>query len=287
MSPLTKAFVILVTVLSILLVALVIPFVARTDDLQGQIGELESQVQAATAATRVAQQDAAELRQAQGQADQQLQDRLTQLLAENSDLRKQVNSTQSDYAKAQDRIDSLAASQQIVNESLNRTAELLQSRTSLLEEAQGSNVDLNRQMAELITANSNFAAEVDGLTRTNRILQEQLADANQALQQMAEGGQQGGDGPGPGASNNAVSVRGSVTAVEDIGGIKLVQLNIGRNDNISENTRVALYRGDGDQTLVGLAEIRTVEENVSVGQVVNQQREPRAGDAAHDRLLSR
>ena len=279
MSPLTKAFVILVTVLSILLVALVIPFVARTDDLQGQIGELESQVQAATAATRVAQQDAAELRQAQGQADQQLQDRLTQLLAENSDLRKQVNSTQSDYAKAQDRIDSLAASQQIVNESLNRTAELLQSRTSLLEEAQGSNVDLNRQMAELITANSNFAAEVDGLTRTNRILQEQLADANQALQQMAEGGQQGGDGPGP-ASNNAVSVRGSVTAVEDIGGIKLVQLNIGRNDNISENTRVALYRGDGDQTLVGLAEIRTVEENVSVGQVVNQQREPRAGDAA-------
>ena len=79
---------------------------------------------------------------------------------------------------------------------------------------------------------------------------------------------------------SAVSVRGSVTAVEDTGGIKLVQLNIGRNDNISENTRVAIYRGDGDQNLVGLAEIRMVEENVSVGQMVNQQREPQAGDTA-------
>ena len=276
MSPLTKAFVILVTVLSILLVALVIPFVAETDDLQGQIGELESRVQAAESAKEIAQQDAAELRQNKDQADQQLQERLTRLLAENTDLRGQVNTGQGEYAKANDRIDSLLASQQIANESLNSTGQLLQSRTTLLEEAQANNVDFRREIAELITANSEFAAQVDGLTRTNRTLQEQLADANQALQSLAEGNQVGPQTPDP----DQVAVQGSVTLVEDSAGIKLVQLNIGRNDNITENTRVALYRNDQDRTLVGLAEINLVEENVSVGRLVNQQLEPRVGDFA-------
>ena len=284
LSPLTKAFVILVTILSILLVALVIPYVANTDDLQGQIGELEAEVQSANAAAKVAAQDAADLRQNQAADDKQLQQRLTELLAENTDLRNQVNATQGDYAKSQDRIDSLTASQQIVNESLNRTAELLQSRTSLLEESQGSNVQLNRQIAELVTANSDFAAQVDGLTQTNRILQEQLAEANRQLTTLAEGRQQsggdGGPGGGQGAAGGSVNVQGSVTAVEEVGGIKLVQLNIGRNDNITENTRVALYRGSGNNTLVGLAEIRSVDDNVSVGQMLNEQRAPQAGDSA-------
>ncbi len=283
MSPLTKAFVILVTILSILLVALVIPYVANTDDLRGQIGELEAEVQSAKASAKVSAQETADLRQNQAADDQQLQQRLTDLLAENTDLRNQVNAIQGDYAKAQDHIASLTASQQIVNESLNRTAELLQSRTSLLEESQGSNVQLNRQIAELVTANSDFAAQVDGLTQTNRILQEQLAEANRQLTMLAEGRQQGGgeDGLGGGGSSEApVNVQGSVTAVEEVGGIKLVQLNIGRNDNITENTRVALYRGSGNNTLVGLAEIRSVDDNVSVGQMLNEQRAPQAGDSA-------
>ena len=49
MSPLTKAFVVLVTLLSVLLVALVVPYVAKTEDLSDKIETLSSQAATADA----------------------------------------------------------------------------------------------------------------------------------------------------------------------------------------------------------------------------------------------
>ncbi|HEX7008378.1 MAG TPA: hypothetical protein VF184_00255, partial [Phycisphaeraceae bacterium] len=69
MSTLTKAFVVLVTVLSILLVAVVVPFVARTQDLQSQLQATNS---ALNAAEQKARQYQAEITAAQDRVSEQV-----------------------------------------------------------------------------------------------------------------------------------------------------------------------------------------------------------------------
>lgn len=274
MSPLTKAFVVLVTILSILLVALVVPFVANTDALNDQVAELKNEVRSAEASARLKETEAATARAAQISDVETLQTRITSLLGDNAELKQAAAAKVADLKKAENQVESLTASQAILSESLNRTAELLSSRTTLLEQFQTKNVSLNQQNAELVQTNNLLAAQVSGLNEASRTLTEQLVEANERIENLMLVGP-GGDPPPPGPT---AKVLASVTNIQDVNGIKIVQFNVGANDQIKMNDIFVIYR-NGDE-LVGTAAVKSVDQNASVAQLQTITQPVRVGDSA-------
>ena len=57
MSPLTKALVVLVTLLSVVMVAVAIPFVAKTDNYKNQVDTLKGELAAARQKASMVEQD--------------------------------------------------------------------------------------------------------------------------------------------------------------------------------------------------------------------------------------
>ncbi len=271
MSPLTKAFVVLVTVLSILLVALVVPFVAQTDDLNTQITDLKSQVESANNAAKIKATDLAELQAKQAQSDAAYNNQIIELSARNDEMTSKLALESGKVAEVQNQVDSLTATIAVMTESLDRTAELLQSRTRLLEETQANNVRVNQEAAELIRANNDMAFKVEGLTRTNRIQQERLTELTERLRNNNTQNVNSGD--------TIATVRGEVVSSRKTdAGLTLVQLNIGSNDELKKDDRIVLFRESGE--LVGVGVIMTIDENQSVAKLERESMPVRQGDVA-------
>lgn len=274
MSPLTKALVLLVTVLSIVLVALVVPFVANTDDLEGKITALETQKSGAEASARAANAKLVSLEAMLSESDADRQRTIAQLQGERTTLASRVDELEGKLKGAVSNADKLGASLALLGESQKQLTELLDGRTTALGEAQSANVDLKREIAQLAQRNDELDNQVNSLTRTTRAQKEQITDL---VGQVSDGGAAiertgGGVGPAP-----APEVRGAVTGAQQLDNeITLIQLNVGANDGVSPGTQFVVYTGNNDY--VGRATVQTVDETVSVAKVDSAQRRVRAGD---------
>lgn len=273
MSPLTKALVLLVTVLSIVLVALVVPFVANTNDLEGQIGGLEIQLSSAQARAQAATSEREQIAAQKSESQSELQRRVEGLLGDNTKLTASKAAFEGQLKEAQSNVDKLGASLALMTNTQEQLTALLDQSTGSLETSQGSNVNLKKEIAQLAQRNNDLDAQVTGLTRTVRSLTEKVVD----LQGQLAGG---GYAATASASNTAVyngpEIRGAVTGTQQIDDIVLISLNVGANDQITAGTQFTVYRGD-DQ-YVGRATVMSVDETASVARVDSTQQAIRRGD---------
>lgn len=273
MSPLTKALVLLVTVLSIVLVALVVPFVANTDDLEGQISALETKVASANAAAQKAKADLASLEANLSEGQSELQRRVEGLLGDNTQLTSANAALEGQLKEAQAGVDKLGASLALMTSTQEQLTALLDQSTSSLEISQGSNVELKKENAQLAQRNNDLDAQVTGLTRTVRSQNEKIVD----LQEQLNGGAfRGPDDGSRGAGLNIPEVRGAVTGTQQIDDIILISVNVGANDQITQGTQFTVYRGE-DQ-YVGRATVMSVDETASVARVDATRQPIRRGD---------
>jgi len=274
LSPLTKALVLLVTILSIVLVALVVPFVANTDNLQGEITSLETRVKIAKASAAKASNENQRLIAAQGSGQDQMQDRITALVGENVKLTQAVSKFEADAKEAGSKVDSLGASIVLMGSTQDNLATLLSNQTEALKLSQGSNVNLKKENAQLAQRNNDLDAQVTGLTRTNRSLTEKISDLSNQL----ANGPAGGSGGATVSAGLSGEVRGAVTGIETVdGNITLIQLNVGSNDQVSRNTKFILHRND---QYVGTATVKSVQETISIAKVESTTGSIRVGDGA-------
>ncbi len=277
MSPLTKAFVVLVTLLSILLVALVVPFVANTDDLRGRITELEGSLAASEAVARSKTAQVAQLQEGSSADVALLNKQISDQLGENARLIQTVTTLEAQVKEANSKVDKLGASSVLAQNSINQITALLDNRTAALTDAQATNVALRTENAQLIQRNNELDSQVTGLNRSVRLLREQLADVQG---QLAGGGSAAAAhaSASPATTAPSAEVLGQVTGVQPVDeGVTFIQLNIGANDQVAANTKLIIYR-DGSQ-LVGTATIKSVDETVSVARVDSAQSNVRVGDA--------
>lgn len=286
MSPLTKAFVVLVTLLSILLVTLVVPFVAGVDGVRAQ---LETE-RAKNAAVQLTQQNlfarltAAEAAQSATQASlnetiSDLESRVAELSGERNDLRSSLAAAQTGQQQSQATLAALTQNDQT-------KTQLLDTYATKLEEVQQELVEQSRRNAELIDRTNELTNERTQLTRSVERLREratELAEQNAAAGAalaaagitVPEASASGGIAvaPVPGGER----IFGAVTSVENAtGGRVLVQVNVGASDGVRNGQRFVAFRGQ-DQ-LVGTLEVRSVDETVAVASVVSQERPLQASD---------
>ncbi len=271
MSPLTKAFVVLVTVLSVLLVALVIPFVAKTGTLTDEISALESQLLVANSAADNARAESTRLLAVQSAGNAELEAAVNTLRGENLRLSQQLATATAGQQQATNELAKASATKTIMAQSGDRLTELVQNRTEALSAAQGELVTVKTQNAQLVQQNNELDAQVNTLTASLRLMKERLAGAVGGSSSSYTGGGSGR------VADSGKAVRGNVSDVESTNGITLIQINVGANDGMHPGSKVLIYRGS--DIYVATAVVDTVDGNVSVARVNQANDSIRAGDS--------
>lgn len=285
MSPLTKAFVVLVTVLSVLLVALIVPFVARTQDANTRIRELEAQVQTANQTAALRQGEVTTVMDQLASLQSQFANERNAMNSQLVTAQSQRDQAQADLAKERaERVD-LRTSLARLTAAAEQDAALLSTLRNELNTGReevvtvrGQNIQLADRAVELESSLAASERAVRSLREQMMAMQQQLAvydnvlAANPELRPHFEGGQQTGGTGTP----TTTPVQGQVTTVQGDARNQFVQVDLGSNDGIQQGNRLMVARG---RDFVATVVIEQVNPDASAGRVILSQQPVQQGDS--------
>ena len=274
MSLLTKTLVVLVTFLSILLVALVVPYVAQTENLrdglnQAERAEREAQIAAELARTEanlVANRTADEL--AALRADKtELQDQLSTIEKEKVNLAKENRDLASQNSQ-------LTAAVTTQSTTVDVSTQLLKSTQADLQEATSDRSELKTQTIQLADTVNEKQSQIESLERQVRRIRETTNALMQRNEQLAARLEQvpaeffAAAETGEAMSGEVVPeqpIMGEVSDIADAAGEMLVEVNVGSEDRVQPNMRFLVHRGS---QYLGTLIIDKVDRSNAVGRVV-------------------
>ncbi|MFK7789648.1 MAG: hypothetical protein AB8C95_09190 [Phycisphaeraceae bacterium] len=277
MNALTKAFVVVVTILSVVLVALVVPFAARVPDYAQQYQEMEQDRDAQLAK---AAQTAAEVRAAIAEAGSDVEKLATtnaNLLAELGTATNEIKGLQVQLDQARITASRSAAGLEISARDNEAKSQSLAKQSDLVKEQLEKIASLSNQRGELSTslieARSNIRRLSENYLRIqeqNKALNQQLLESQAALKTAMDklaGFVEDADeivltSVTPPAG---VKIEGSVTKTDQITDeITFVQINVGKRDLVKAGMEFTVSRGDAFIAKIKISSVDTAE---AVGEV--------------------
>ncbi len=287
MSPLTKAFVVLVTVLSVLLVALVVPYVAKTEDFSGQKKALESQLATAQNSARTSQQEISAMQERLNEQSALHSQQITNLTAERARLQTERDDAKAQAMQEQRKLQQFEAELSRLSAAAVQDADLLTVTTADLKETRQSLVDAQTKLVQLGDRNNELESQRDSLTRQVRRIGEKMVSLEQGNVELravlarvpAQFRQQisTGEGAAP-AQEAATPIAGTITDVQSAAGTQLVQVNIGSRDGVEANMKFLVHR---DDQYVGTFVVDRVEAAQSAGRMTLTKGDVRSGDQVY------
>ena len=275
MNALTKAFVVVVTILSVVLVALVVPFAARVPDYASQYEQMKQDRDTQLA---LAQETATKVRNEIAKVGTDYaaaQESISLLTTELGQANNQIKALQTQLSQAQVTVARNSAAMEInsrnsENQSqvIDKQNELNKQQLAMIAELRGQRADLSQN---LIEARSNIRRLSDNYLRIqeeNKALSQQLLESQAKLKTALETLAGYVEDPGevlPGTIDPPTVIRGSVTKIDQITeGLTFVQVNVGKRDLVKEGMEFTVYRGD---EFVGKIQIASVDTAEAVGQL--------------------
>ncbi|MEM6552935.1 MAG: hypothetical protein AAF750_12530 [Planctomycetota bacterium] len=282
MNILTKAFVVLVTVLSILLVALVVPFVHQQTTTEAELADLQSQLSVARAEANANAKELAEKLDVEDAQLLQLQtsqtDRDNEVIRVTGELNRisdEKNTLEQDLAKAE-------ANNQVLTRVFDAQAGRIKTLSDNLLTAQKTQIEQNTQIAELTATNAKKEQDLAVLRlQVQKLQEDQTATlaAKQAVEaKLASALALVGDNASASALPPvAPDIRGQVTRVQSpLDNLTLVEINVGKRDGVAADMVFRVHRGDN---FLGELTILTVERGLAVGQLSLVQGDVKPGDS--------
>lgn len=284
MSALTKTFVLLHVVMSMLLAAGLIVFVNRVDDFQttsksdkasltlAQQRAIEGEAEVVTA--RSTAQLATDAAQKQVQ---QMQSEIAKRDQDMANLRTQLAEAQATLASAQ-------AGQTSSNEAVKVAQQNQGALQGQLAQLRTTQDKLMQQFTEANLSINDTSARLAQTERQRRDLQEQVADLTQRLGDSgadnARRSDAGGGGAGPPGNrlNSAVNVNGVVREKRIIAGVPYATISIGSADAVSRGMRLRVLGGRNGQEFLGYVDVTNVEPDEAIGRLTG----PRIGEVTVD-----
>lgn len=282
MSPLTKTFVVLVTLLSVVFVALVIPMVAKTDDYKSQVATLKTQLAAAQAKAAMTEQDIQNV-YAKTRGD------IASLTAEKGNLQSQIDSLTAKLKDSEGSVADLRADLELAKADASRLTAASQQQAQLLEDV---TKDSNSARQSLLSEKTKSIQLEDALTKANG----EVANITRQLKRMREAmvaleeenrkyAQTLASMPQATTSQAGVNqivfapggkkIQGQVQAVERVSDVTLALVNIGTSDGVKENMKFNIHRNGN---FVGNLIVETVDTTDSSGRITLSQDQIRVGD---------
>jgi len=284
LSFLTKVFVVLVTFMAVMLVALIVPFVANTQnfkELRDEARDLMIQARAS-----------AELRQSELNAMQlKSSEQIISLKSEADNLMTQVNLLTQRLAESEAQLYAQRAHEAKFEADWGRLtaanqqhAQIVQALQTELSKRREQMVDQQTKMIQQADRNNELESQVEALSRQLERMQEDFArleqEHDQAQSQLAQlpldlrpKSQAQQTQPYPFVPQ--LPIKGFVTSVDQIENEMFVQVNVGSNDGVAENMKFLVHRGH--QFLATLI-ITAVDLQSSAGRLQLQQGLVSVGD---------
>jgi hypothetical protein len=261
LSVLTKLFVVLLVVCSLMLSAAVVVFVNRVDNYEQSAKQNASSLkaardQASSMQSRVSEMDVAMRTAASEYAQRQgeLQRDITQAHTQNQDLQGRLAQAQKDLQVAQGTINGTAA--------LARAAqEENKGLLTLSNDLRTKNDDLLRANGELNTALTVKDNQNRALAKTLEFTQERVAELTNQVKNAPKTGSSSEANPTPPAP-----IAGRVNSVDIIGGKKYATISVGSADNVQKGMKFNVINTKTGEFL-GFLTVDRVEPNEAIGPV--------------------
>lgn len=275
LNALTKAFVVVVTILAVILVALVVPFAARVPDYARQYKDLKLELDAQVAKAGVEVQ---KYRAEQAAFGTKLDDKdkeVIKLRSENASLMSDLKAEQAKVAAADAATAKAVAALEVAtrtseanNAQLAANADVIQKSIATLGELNAQIADLSQTIITVRAENSRLSQNYLRIQEENKALVtklEELALKYDEIIKVAQGMGIDLEAKLAGTVPSGIEIRGSVTKIDQVSdGLTFVQVNVGTRDQVKEGMEFTVYRGD---QFVGTIKIATVDTAEAVGRL--------------------
>jgi hypothetical protein len=269
LNTLTKLFVVLLVITSILTAAAAVVFVSRVQPLQSVLDAKQSMVDALRAQESAAN---AALQRAVEQRNQEASER-EKARKEDADmirtLQNQVESDQTTIAQLQAE---KVGRDTTVNTLTSSVSEATATMNKLLEQVtnlRASNDTLVKRIEDYSRSNSELNATAEALNSKTNDIEEQLATSKENEQKLASALKGHGynpddviNGPNNGYGPSAPAISGVVREKSIINGKPWVTINVGSADGVAKGMK--FYVLNGGQFL-GIITVDTVDSNDAIG----------------------
>lgn len=280
MHILTKVFVLIAAILSVVMAALAVSYGANANTIKTQYASAMSAQQAAEGELAIANDAQLRLRT-------QMEKDIARLQQEKADLEETIRqneatisslSIESRQAKAaRDSIEGKIAQLGVTTQT---QAELIREYKAEVSRLRDGELDWRNQKLDLEAALSDSQSQLGVYVQANRSLEEQLADAQRELIAMEGGAIDNTAFNAPPQLIAGPSIRGTVQEVraEPTTGDTIIRISLGSNDRVTDNSKLYLNR-DGT-TYLGDVVIFQTDLNHAVGRIRNLQpgQQVRVGD---------
>jgi len=274
---LTKIFVVLVTFLSVLLVALVVPFVAKTEDFRQRHEDQEILTRAAKADARTIQSELDLLDEGRSQEEALHAAKVRKLNGEITASENDLSQAVADVNQLKAQLDQREVNMGRLTAAAAQASLLLKSQSEEVEEYRTRFAAAAKRAVELDDRINDLNSQLDSLSRQVRQLREEtdertaeLAKLQKLWDQVPQATQLAIAGEavtGEGDTQAFVpreAIHGRITKVEQFGDDKYVELDIGSVDGVAVNMKFWVHRG---AQFVGTVVIVRVDDNASAGRL--------------------
>ena len=264
MSVLTRLFVIAVTVLSVALVAVIVPFVAQTENYRSQVQAADTARVRAEVTTRLRDAEMTRLQERESERILKLNSQNQGLTTEVARLSQELNTSRALLQTSKAENANNGANLAHLSASHEQFALIVESMRKELNERRGQALNQQKKIIELADESDRLKAELDSLTRQVRQYQETtvaLEDRNAGLEKML--GRldpairqqiEGQDATGTASIRPFMPdylINGQITNISRLDDDTFVELNIGSNDGVEKNMKFRIHRqGDFIANLV-------------------------------------
>ena len=268
MSALTKTFVLLHVVMSMLLAAGLIVFVNRVDNFQqasvaqkAQLRLAENRANEATAELAIVKAASGNVSQTSQATIQQIQAELAKRDQEMSNLRTQLATAEANAASAAASLTSAMEAQKVAQANQGalqgQLANLRQTHDKLMQQFTEANLSIN-----------DISARLSQTDRQRRDLQEQVAALQEQIanQGTTRGRTDAGASTGPRLASG-VNVNGVVREKRVIAGVPYATISIGSADAITRGMRLRVLGGRNGQEFLGYVDVTNVEPDEAIGRL--------------------
>lgn len=286
MSVLTKVFVVLVSILSVILVALIVPFVSNSENYRQELQDVRNELIKAQSRARLFQNDIAAVQKEDSQRVLLLEKEKADLVGQMTGLKERLNTSDIDNQQNVAKIATFEADWARLTAANQQHAQVNAQLQDELKRRREQAIDQQTKMIQLVDRNMELESQIQAQTRQVRRIREKLTqleernvDLEGKLAQLPPEWQAKLVAEEMSSTNPIIPqtpITGQITGVQTLGAEMFVQVNVGRNDGVEENMKFLVHRGD---QFLGTLIVTTVDAASSAGRLELLQGEVAVGDA--------
>lgn len=270
MSALTKIFVVLLVILSIIETAGMVVYVNRSEAFTKSTTDLKAKVAAAQAEAGSANDKAAMANTARQQLQQQMQAQVDAKQAQMNALQGQLAGESARVAELEGTVAQLSAANKSANDALQVAQKSYDTINTQMVDLRKSDTDLQKRYAEATFAINDLTNKYDVTNRQWRDANEQITQLNTDLQRAREALHKAGvaeNASGRMQGEPLVNVEGVVRSKQNIGGVTWATISVGAADQVTPGMQFRVIDPNSRNPFLGYLTVDRVEPNQAIGRL--------------------